>query len=460
MPQGLRVRVSSCPPKKIMKVEIQSKKGLKTSLSIIIDKKTIQKKIEERLVELQSEVSLKGFRPGKVPPSVIKSQFGKAVYGDVIDKLLKESSSKAIEQNKIKVAGQPKIDLKTFGEGKDLNYILEIDSLPEFKLKPFEKFKATEYSVKIENKMVEEKLKEIAKQHKHFIDKKEGDKSVTGDQVIFDYSATVDGNKFEGSEGKAVQIELGKDLFLKDFDKQLIGVKKNETKKVQAILPVNHPKKELANKKTLFECKIIGLKKPKETLINDDFAKHMGAKDLSDLKRLLEKQIISQYKQALDSITKKEILDQLEKSHEFELPKNLVDNELAIMTRNLKDKDKDKHKNSNEKLAKSRIKLGLVLSEYGEKNNLKVSDSEIDAEIQKQVRGMPGQEKMVIEYYKKNPQATQSLRGAIYEDKIIKLLKSKIKLTSKTLSTLEAEKVISDFNGSKNKAKTKKISKK
>ena len=443
-----------------MKIETQSKKGLRTILSIVIDKKIIQKKIEERLVELQSEVSLKGFRPGKVPGSVIKNQFGKAVYGDVIDKLLKESSAEAIEKQKIKIAGQPKIDLKTFGEGKDLNYILEADSLPEVKLKSFENFKATEYTIKTDSKLVEEKLKEIANQHKHFENKQEGEKAKTGDQIIFDYSAKVDGNKFEGSEGKGVQIELGRDLFLKGFDQQLIGAKKNETKNIESVLPSNHPKKELANKKTKFECKILNVKKPKETLINDEFAKHMGAKDLSDLKNLIEKQVSSQYKQALDSITKKEILDQLEKSHNFDLPKNLVDNELAIMTQNLKKEEKDKHKDTNEKLAKSRIKLGLLLNEYGEKNNLKVNEEEINGEIQKQIRGMPGQEKMVIEYYKKNPQAAQSLKGALYEDKIIKLLKSKIKLTSKTLSTFEAEKVISEFNGSKTKTKSKKISKK
>ena len=443
-----------------MKVEVQSKKGLRTSLSIVVDKKTIQKKIDERLVELQSEISLKGFRPGKVPASVIKNQFGKAVYGDVIDKLLKESSAKAIEEKKIKVAGQPKIDLKTFGEGKDLNYILEIDSLPDVKLKSFENFKATEYMVKADSKLIDERLKEIANRHKHFENKKDGEKAKTGDQVIFDYSATVDGNKFEGSEGKNVQIELGKDLFLKGFDKQLVGARKNETKNVESILPSNHPKKELANKKTKFECKILNIKKPKETLINDEFAKHMGAKDLVDLKILIEKQLSSQYKQALDSITKKEILDQLEKSHSFDLPKNLVDNELGIMTQNLKKEEKDKHKDANEKLAKSRIKLGLLLNEYGEKNNLKVGEEEIKGEIQKQIRGMPGQEKMVMEYYQKNPQAAQSLKSALYEDKIIKLLKSKIKLTSKTLSTSEAEKVISEFNGSKTKAKSKKISKK
>ena len=443
-----------------MKTEIQSKKGLRTNISITIDKKTIKDKVEKRLNELQSEVSLKGFRPGKVPTSVIKSQFGKAVYGEVIDKILKESSAKALEEKKIRIAGQPKIDLKTFGEGKDLNYILEVDSLPEVKLKSFENFKATEYKIKVDNPLIEKKVKEIATQHKHFEEKKEGEKSKIGDQITFDYSATVDGNKFEGSEGKGVQIELGKDLFLKGFDQQLVGVNKNDNKIVESNLPPNHPKKELANKKTKFNCKIINIKKPKETIINDEFAKHMGAKDLPDLKILIEKQISSQYKQALDSITKKQILDQLEKSHNFDLPKNLVDHEITTMTQNLKKEEKEKHKISNEKLAKSRIKLGLLLNEYGEKNNLKVSEEEIKGEIQKLIRGMPGQEKMVMDYYQKNPHAAQSLKGAIYEDKIITLLKSKIKITSKTLSTNEAEKVISEFNGSKTKAKPKKISKK
>ena len=156
-----------------MKVVVQSKKGLRTVLSVIIDKKTIQDKMSQRLNELQKEVSLKGFRAGKVPPSVIKSQFGKSIYGEVIDKILRETSAKAIEDKKIKIAGQPKIDLKTFGEGKDLNYELQIDSLPEIKLKSFEKYTAVEYKVKIEDKIVNEKLKEISKHNKQFEDKEE-----------------------------------------------------------------------------------------------------------------------------------------------------------------------------------------------------------------------------------------------------------------------------------------------
>ena len=184
--------------------------------------------MDERLKELQKEVALKGFRPGKVPPEVIKSQFGKSIYGEVVDKILRDTTTKAIDEKKLKVT-ITKIDLKQFGEGKDLNYELQIDCLPSVTLKSFDKFKATNFKIKIEDKIIDEKLKEIANQNKQFEDKNENEKAIKGDQVTFDYSATVDGNKFDGSEGKGVQLELGKDL-LKGFDEQLIGVKKNDQK--------------------------------------------------------------------------------------------------------------------------------------------------------------------------------------------------------------------------------------
>ena len=457
-----------------MKITVQSKKGLRTVLSIIVDKKTIQEKMNKRLLELQKEVKLKGFREGKVPPSIIKNQFGKSIYGEVVDKILRETSAKAIEEKKIKIAGQPKIDLKTFGEGKDLNYELQIDQLPKINLEPFSKFKATEYKVKIEEKIIDEKLKEISVQNKKFEEKKDNEKAKMGDQVVFDYSATIEEKKFEGSEGKGVQIELGKDLFLKGFDEQLVGVKKNDIKKINSILPPNHPKKELANKKTIFECKILKVQYSVENKIDNSFAKSMGAKDLNDLKKLVENQILSQYSQALNSITKKEILDQIEKNHQLDLPKNMIDQEVSIMTQNLKAEEKEKHRINNEKIAKSRIKLGLILNEYGEKNSLKVTDEEVKGEIEKQIKGMPGQEKMILEYYQKNPNASQSLRGSLYEEKIINLIKSKIKINIKGVNSKEAEKIISEFNKprseqsntktssspDKNKVKSKKISKK
>ena len=427
-----------------MKIEVQNKKGLKTVLSIVVDKKTIQEKLDKKLSELQSEVNLKGFRPGKVPPVVIKSQFGKAIYGEVIDKILQESSSKALQEKKIKAAGQPKIDLKTFGEGKDLNYTMEVDSLPEVSLASFDKYTANEYLIEIEKKLVDEKIEEIAKNNKTFSDKNE--QSEKGDLVIFDYSASVDGEKFEGSEGKNTRLEIGKDLFLKGFDAKLIGVKKEEKKIIEVNLPENYPNKKLSNKKAKFECKITNVQKANKIKIDDIFAKNMGAKDLSDLKVLIEKQISTQYRQSLDSIRKKEILDQIEKFHKIELPNSLVEQEIHLMTHQLKKEETVKHKAKNTKIAESRIKLGLILNEYGEKNNLKVSDEEVQGEVQKQIKGMPGQEKMVLDYYQKNPSAAQSLKGAMYEEKILNLFKSKINLKKKNISISEAEKIISDFN--------------
>tara|TARA_Y100001970_G_scaffold56440_1_gene71514 strand:+ start:3688 stop:5049 length:1362 start_codon:yes stop_codon:yes gene_type:complete len=428
-----------------MKVRVNSKKGLKTSLSVLVDKKTIQKKLEEKLNELQNKVHLKGFRPGKVPQNVIKNQFGKAIYGEVIDGILKETSAKAIEENKIKVAGQPKIDLKTFGEGKDLDYTIELETLPDIKLKPLNQIKATNYEISVDENTVEKRINEIAKGQQSFENKKENEKSLKGDVVIFDYSAKIEGKNFEGNEGKNVQLVLGKDLFIKGFDSQLIGVKKNENKVVSVNLPENFPKKELINKKADFDCKIINLKKPIETKINDDFAKKMGAKNLLDLKSLVKNQISKEYKRSLDSITKKYILEQLEKSHSLDIPPNLLEQETKVISQGQKKEDVEKNKEKNILLAKSRIKIGLILNEIAEKNNLKISESEIKSEIEKQVKQMPGQEKMVVEYYQKNPSAVASLRGALYEEKILDLLKNKIKLINKNVTLKEAEQILKEF---------------
>ena len=455
-----------------MKVKVNSKKGFKTILSVLVDKKTIQKKLDEKLNELQNKVQLKGFRPGKVPTNIIKNQFGKAVYGEVIDGILKETSSKAIEDNKIKVAGQPKIDLKTFGEGKDLDYTIELETLPEIKVKPLNSIKATEYNVEIDKNIIDKRIDEIAKGQQNFEDKKENEKSERGDMIIFDYKAKIDGKDFEGNEGKNVQLILGRDLFIKGFDDQLIGTKKNDNKTVTVKLPPNFPKKELVNKKTNFECKITNIKKSINTKIDDEFAKKMGAKSLEDLKTLVSKQMSNEYKSSLNVITKKNILEQLEKSHTLELPPNLVDQEAKLLTRNQKKEDELKNKEKNIKLAKSRIKIGLLLNEIAQSNNLKIDENEIKNEIQKQIKTMPGQEKMVMDYYQKNPSAVSSLRGALYEEKILDLIKNKITLNKKNVTTKEAEEILkshthdhdhghkSDTEKNVKKSKIKKKSKK
>ena len=414
-----------------MKVTVDSKKGLKTNLKVFVEKKIIEEKMGVRLTELSKTVNLKGFRPGKVPTDVLKRQFGKAVYGEVLDKILKETSTKAIEEKKIKVAGQPKLDLKSYGEGKDLNYTLEIDELPSIKLKSIENIKFIDYEIKVTEKETEKRIDDIAKNQNNFKEKNENETAKNGDLVAFDYDATIENKSFEGGQGKNTQIVLGKDLFIKGFDKQLLGVKKNQVKEVIATLPENYPKKEFANKKANFKCKILNIKKPETVKVDDQFAKNLGAKDLNDLRQLTNKQIQNQYKMSLDVLSKENILNQLEKMHDVQLPDNLVQQELAIISQNLKKEDKEKNKKESEKIAKKRIKLGLLLNELGEKNNLKVDEQELRNEIQKQVHSMPNQQKQVLEYYQKNPSATTSLRGSIYEEKIINLIKKKSKQIKK-----------------------------
>ena len=437
-----------------MKVKINSKKNLRANLSIVVDKKIIQKKMDDKLIELKDKVQLKGFRPGKVPPQVIKNQFGKAIYGEVIDNLLKETSSKALQENKIKVAGQPKIDLKTFGEGKDLDYTMEVDILPDIKIKPLDKIKATTYEIEVEKELVEKRLKEIAKNQQNFSDKKDQELSQKGDLVIFDYAAKVDNKDFDGNTGKNIQLVLGNDLFIKGFDQQLIGLKINQNKLVKVNLPENFPKKDLANKKANFDCKILKIKKPIETKIDDEFGKKLGAKDLNDLKELIKKQIKGQYQSTLETITKKKILDQIDKDHEIDLPQNLVEQEVKLLTQNIKKEELEKNKKENLKLARSRIKTGLILNEIGIKNNLKVNESDIQSEIQKQLRSMPGQEKMVIDYYKNNQSAVASLRGALYEEKVVELIKTKIKLEKKNINTKEAEELLKKISANSKTSKT------
>ena len=432
-----------------MKVKITSKKGLKVILSVLVDKTTIQNKLSQKLDELKDKVQLKGFRPGKVPKEVIKSQFGKAIYGEVLDGILKETSTKALTDNKIKVAGQPKIDLKSFGEGKNLDYSIEVETLPDFELKSLNKIKIVDHEISVDQNTIKKRIDEIAKTQKQFSDKSNSEIAEKEDMVVFDYEAKIDGKKFEGGEGKNIQLILGRDLFIKGFDNQLIGVKKNIEKIVNVKLPENYPKKELSNKKTTFYCKITNIKKPIETKINDDFAKKIGAKDLNDLNTLVKKQISNEYNRALESLTKKNILDQLEKMHTIDLPPNLVEQETQIISKSKNNEDKEK----NRKQAKSRIKIGILLNQIADTNKIKVNDDEIKKEIQKQIQSMPGQEKMIMEYYQKNSEAAASLRSGLFEEKILNFIKEKSSITKKTISLKEAEDIIKKFTNPKEELK-------
>ena len=427
-----------------MKVTVENKKGLNKDLKVFIDKKTINTYMEDKYEEIKKNVVLKGFRPGKVPKDVLKRQFGKAIFGEVLDKILKETSTKALDQSKIKPAGQPKIDLKTYGEDKDLEYVISVTELPKVEIKSVENIKFDEYNVSIKDSETDKRIKEIAKNQNNYKEVKSDVKSTEGNLVVFDYKATIDGKDFTGGEGKNTQLVLGKDLFIKGFDKQLIGVKKNDEKLVDVILPENYPQKEFSKKSAKFKCKIISVKKSEEVKIDDEFAKNLGAKDLNDLRKLISKQINDEYKNSLEALSKNQILRELEKFKVSEIPENLVEQEVKVLSGDMKEDEIKKNKKDFEEKAKKRIKIGLILNEFAQQNNIKVEEHEVQSELQKQIRMMPGQEKMVMEFYQKNPSALASIRGNVYEEKIIKSIKNKAKAIKKDITKEEAEKILKE----------------
>ena len=427
-----------------MKVTVENIKGLNKDLKVLIDKETMNSYMDEKYEEIKGTVNLKGFRPGKVPKEVLKRQFGKAVFGEVLDKVLKETSTKALEENKIKPAGQPKLDLKTYGEDKELEYVLSVTELPKVDVKSIENIKYDQYSVKIDDSETDKRIKEIAKNQPSFKEASPETKAKEGDLVTLDYKATIDGKEFKGSEGKNTQLTLGKDLFLKGFDKQLVGVKKDDEKIVDAVLPENFPEKELVNKTAKFKCKILNVKNPEEVKIDDNFAKNLGAKDLKDLKTLVSKQINDEYKNSLDQLSKNQILKEIEKIKVNEIPENLIEEEVKILSQGMDEAEAKKNKAKFTETAKTRIKTGLILNEFGEQNKVQVTEQEIQAEVQKQLRMMPGQEKMVMDFYQKNPSAVASLRGTVYEEKILNLIKEKAKPNKKEITKDEAEKILKE----------------
>ena len=286
-----------------MKVTVDSKKGLKTNLKVFVDKKTIEEKIGVRLTELSKTVNLKGFRPGKVPVDVLKRQFGKAIYGEVLEKILKETSTKALEEKKIKVSGQPKLDLKSYGEGKDLNYTLEIDELPPIKLQSIENINFIDYEINVSDEEIKKRIDEIAKNQNNFVDKSDKEIAENGDLVAFDYEATIDNKGFDEGKGKNTQLVLGKNLFIYGFDKQLLGVKKNQEREVSVILPENYPKKEFAKKRAVFKCKKSRVGKNKRSICkkywgkrfkrSETISKKTNSKSIQDVfRRSLERKYI------------------------------------------------------------------------------------------------------------------------------------------------------------------------
>lgn len=432
-----------------MQIKELKAEGLSKTYAVTIPKEDLAQKLEAKIKEMQPQVSLKGFRPGKVPVSHIRKMFGQSIMKDVVEAEINESSQKAINDNKIRPAGQPKIDLRANGEdvtnGKaDLEYQLTVESIPDFEPVDPESLKFTRLVHEADDKDLEERLNELASSQKTYKKKAKTAKAKKDDAVLIDFVGTVDGEAFEGGTMEGHQLVLGSGTFIPGFEDQLIGAKAGDEIDVKVTFPDPYQSADLAGKDAVFATKVVEVQGAKDSEIDDDFAKKFGLESADALKTAVKEQYEGELTQQSRLRLKRAILDELDSKHKFDLPPGMVEAEFQnIWTQVQAEKeagnlDEDDAKKTDKqlekdyrKIAERRVRLGLVLAEMGQKHEIQITNEELQQAMIAEARQYPGQEQQVIEFYQKNPQAIAQLRAPIYEEKVVDLIVEKAKMTDK-----------------------------
>jgi len=435
-----------------MKIKELKAEGLSHTYAVTIPKEDLETKLEAKIKEMQPQVTLKGFRPGKVPTSHIRKMFGQSIMKDVVEETVNETSQQAINDNKIRPAGQPQIDMRANGEevtkGKaDLEYQLTVESIPEFEPVEPDTLKFTRLTHEADDKELEEEIAKLGEGQKSYKKKAKTAKAKKGDAVLIDFVGTVNGEAFDGGAMEGHQLVLGSGTFIPGFEDQLIGVKAGDELDVKVTFPEPYQAADLAGKDAVFATKVIEVQGEKDAVIDDEFAQKFGLADLEALKAAVSEQYNSQLELQSRMKLKRAILDELDKKHNFDLPPQMVEAEFGnIWTQVQSEKeagqlDEDDAKKTDKqlekdyrKIAERRVRLGLVLAEMGQKQEIQISNEELQQAMIAEARQYPGQEQQVIEFYQKNPQAIAQLRAPIYEEKVVDLIIEKAKITDKKVT--------------------------
>lgn len=435
-----------------MNIKELKAEGLSKTFAITVPKEDLDSKLEAKIKEMQPQVSLKGFRPGKVPVSHIRKMFGQSIMKDVVEETVNETTQQAINDNKIRPAGQPQVDLRANGEdvtqGKaDLEYQLTVESIPDFEPVDPETLKFTRLTHEADEKELEEEVAKLGEGQKSYKKKAKTAKAKKGDAVLIDFIGTVDGEAFDGGTMEGHQLVLGSGTFIPGFEDQLIGTKAGDELDVKVTFPDPYQAADLAGKDAVFATRVIEVQGEKDAVIDDEFAQKFGLADLEALKAAVSDQYKSQLEMQSRMKLKRAILDELDKKHKFELPPQMVEAEFSnIWTQVQSEKeagqlDEDDAKKSDKqlekdyrKIAERRVRLGLVLAEMGQKQEIQISNEELQQAMIAEARQYPGQEQQVIEFYQKNPQAIAQLRAPIYEEKVVDLIIEKAKVTDKKVT--------------------------
>ena len=401
--------------------EIKNKDKLTVEWNVTIPAKVINDELNKKYYDLKNKVNLPGFRPGKVPISIIKKRYSQNIISETLDKLINESLTKEVKDRKLKPSVQPKVDIKNYEEGKNLefNAVFQLmPDIPDFELKKIEIEKS---KLKIEKKDIDNSLEQIAEKHERFIPLQKKRRSKKGDLVLFDYEGSINGKSFEGSLGKDETVVLGSGKYIPGYEDQMIGTETGEAKTISVIFPEDYRVKKIAGKKASFELKIKDIQeRVKKVLIDDKLAEEVGETNLTVLKQKIEDRMNKDFEQLSALKMRREATEKMLKEFSFTIPTKMVDAEFEF----LKNQSEQKERNESEikKLANRRVKLGLIINSISDKNNIVVEDADLTQAVVSEATRYPGQEKQVVEFYKNNPNLMNNLRGIALEEKVMKFV--------------------------------------
>lgn len=432
---------------------------LKKEYKIIVPQDLIDSKVNEYIEKVRGNFNLKGFRKGQVPAKVVKEKYGKSILAEESDKLINDTIKKIVTDNDLKLALSPKVDVKEFKENIDLEISATFELYPEVPEIDLQKIKVTKREPIINQSDVDESFEKLLKFYRKWEPKAEGEKAKKDDCVDIDYVGKIDDKEFEGGSAKNHRLELGSKSFIDNFEDQLIGKRKGDEVKVKVKFPKEYHKAEFAGKPAVFEVKINDVLSASMPEIDDKFIKdNFGLDNKEKLEEAVKKQVEESYKDVKINLFKKELFDFFNKKYIFELPEGLVEEQLntlwAEVEEELKanpdkfknDKEKEKAKKKKREMAERMIRSGMILSDIASKQKIEVSNDDISAELQKILARFPGQDKQVIEYYQKNPNAASQLRGSIIENKTIDYLFSLEEIDSKKTSLKDLDKLFKKAN--------------
>ena len=437
-----------------MQVNETLNEGLKRGYSIIVSASELDAKVNEKLVEAQPEVEMKGFRKGKVPMSLLKKQFGQRLLGEAMQESIDGAMNQHFEESGERPALQPDVKMtnEDWKEGDDVYVDLTYEALPTIPEVDLKSINLEKLVAKADDAAVDEALEKLAETSPNFKDRRKGSKAKSGDQVVFDFLGKVDGEAFEGGSAEDYPLVLGSNSFIPGFEDQLIGVKANEDKSVEVAFPADYGAENLAGKDAVFECKIKAVKEPAPAELNDEMATKFGAEDLNALKAQVSERLEAEYVGAARAVMKRGLLDQLDTLVSFELPPSLVDAEAKQISHQLWHEDNpdvEGHDHpeietteEHTTLAMRRVRLGLLLAELGQQAKVEVSEAEINQAVMAQARQYPGQEREFFEFVQKNQQMQQQLRAPIFEDKVVDYMFELAQVEEKEVSKDDLQKAV------------------